>query len=82
MVFRIVEWKRGRGSRKGRSSERGGAAIEYVLVSTFGLLVTLGAIGMLGRVFERKYAAAAEKLGISGEALDVSRMFDGGGAGS
>jgi Flp pilus assembly pilin Flp len=66
----------GRGRRR---KEVGGAAMEYVLVSTFGLLVTIAALTLLTKVFQERFSAAAEKLGVTETSLGVDEIFGGGG---
>ena len=54
------------------SNQWGGAAIEYLLVSAFSLLVALSAMGLLGIMFESKLSELSEKLGIELELKDIN----------
>ncbi len=44
--------------------EAGGVALEYIVVSIFGLLLAVGAIAIVGKATKTKLAAIQEKLGI------------------
>lgn len=46
---------------KGR---RGGATLEYILVSTFAAVVSLTALGFVGKVVQAQLAKMAERLGL------------------
>lgn len=46
---------------KGR---RGGATLEYILVSTFAAVVSLAALGFVGKVVQAQLTKMAEKLGL------------------
>ncbi len=46
------------------SSNCGGAAIEYVIVSIFGLVLAVGSITLVGRAVQDKVQIMEEKLGI------------------
>lgn len=43
---------------------RGGATLEYILVSTFAAVVSLTALGFVGKVVKAELARMAEKLGM------------------
>lgn len=46
-------------------SERGGAAVEYILVSVFGLLLAVAAIAFVRQALQSRVAAIEERLGIT-----------------
>jgi Flp pilus assembly pilin Flp len=43
---------------------RGGATLEYILVSTFAAAVSLTALGFVGKVVQAELTKMAEKLGM------------------
>ena len=43
----------------------GGAALEYILVSTFAAVVTISAMGYLGRILKQQLAHLGSRLGDS-----------------
>lgn len=49
----------------------GSAALEYVLVSTFGLLAAVAAIGFVGKMFKDRLEKMSEKLGIETTEFDL-----------
>lgn len=44
--------------------KKGGAALEYILVSTFAAVVTIAALGFVGTVVKKQLANMASRLGI------------------
>ena len=44
--------------------EQGGAALEYIVVSVFGLLLSIAAIAFVGQAAEEKLRTLEEKLGV------------------
>lgn len=52
------------------SSEYGGAAMEYILVTTFATVVGISALGFVGGVIKEKLNEMADKLGVEDTALD------------
>lgn len=44
--------------------EHGGAALEYIIVSIFGLLLTAASVSLVGRAIKEKLAAYEQELGI------------------
>ena len=48
----------------GRKRELGGAALEYAIVSVFGLILSVGAIGFLTTAMEDKFSQMEEAVGI------------------
>lgn len=50
---------------------KGGAAIEYIVVSTFALLVSVGAITWLGKQFKDRINDAAAKLKVAAPEIDI-----------
>ena len=55
----------------GQNNKSGGAAFEYILVSIFGLLLSVAAIGFLSKAMKSKLSQLEEKLGIE---LDLSEI--------
>ena len=47
------------------SKQTGGAALEYILVSTFATILTIAALTYLGGVFSDRLDLLANKLGIN-----------------
>ena len=45
--------------------QRGAAALEYILVSTFAAVVAIAALGFVGKVVREQLATMASKLGIT-----------------
>ena len=62
-------------NHKKRRRTAGSAALEYVLVSTFGLLAAVAAIGFVGKMFKDRLEKMSEKLGIEATELDLD-IFD------
>ena len=58
-------------------SKRGGVALEYVLVSTFAAVVTLTALGFIGKAVHAELDRLAAKLGLD-STVDWVEPFDGG----
>ena len=54
--------------------EAGGAALEYILVSTFAAVVGIAALTFVGKIMERELANMAEKLGF-GDAPELENPF-------
>lgn len=44
--------------------EAGGAALEYIVVSVFGLLVAVASIAIVGQATREKLASIEQKLGV------------------
>lgn len=51
-------------NQKSIKLRQGSAALEYIVVSVFGLLFALGAIGIISRTAEEKMRTLEDKLGI------------------
>ncbi len=49
---------------RGIHRRRGGATLEYILVSTFAAVVSLTALGFVGKVVQAQLAKMADKLGL------------------
>jgi Flp pilus assembly pilin Flp len=58
-------------------SERGGAALEYILVSTFAAIVTLAALAFIGKVVQQQLQTMADKLGVDADVGDLGFGSDG-----
>ncbi len=61
---------------KKRRSQFGGAAMEYVVVSTFALLVAVAGIGFVGKLFQEKMQAISEKLGVDAGDFDLPHLLE------
>ena len=57
-----------------RRRERGGAALEYILVSTFAAVVGMAALGFVGRVVKSQLVNMASKLGMD-DVPDIGNPF-------
>jgi hypothetical protein len=55
--------------------ETGGAALEYIVVSVFGLLLAIASIAFVGNAAKQKLAAIEQQLGIELN-LDELNPFD------
>lgn len=53
------------------NKQYGGAAIEYIIVSTFALILSLGAVAWLGKAIGEKIKQMGGKLGIEPPALEL-----------
>ncbi len=51
--------------------KRGGATLEYILVSTFAAVVSLTALGFVGKVVQAQLTKMADKLGLDAPADTV-----------
>lgn len=56
-----------------RKSEAGGAAVEYVIVSIFGLVLAMAGVAIVTKTVKAKLTQFEEKMGITieDEALDA-----------
>ena len=59
-----------------RDAEHGGAALEYILVSTFAAVVGMAALTFIGKVVQSQLTHLADRLGID-ETPDLSNPFEG-----
>ncbi len=50
-----------------KTKEKGGVALEYILVSTFAALATTLALGLMGKIAKKKIDSLAEKFEIESE---------------
>lgn len=55
-------------------AEKGSVAIEYLIISIFGLVVSMTAATYLGRVFHKKITAMSEKFDLEVDE-DLSEEF-------
>lgn len=55
---------------------RGGAAIEYIIVSTFATAISVAAVMFIGKLLREKLSAMSEKLGIDVGELDLDPFAD------
>ena len=62
--------------RKRHPQMFGGAALEYVLVSTFAAVVSMAAIGFVAKIFNEKMQKVGEKLGVDAEDLPLNPFED------
>ena len=60
------------------SSEYGGAAMEYIIVSLFGTFITLASLSYLASVFERKIQEVAEKMGMDPPTINFNPFSSDG----
>lgn len=60
----------------GSKGDHGGAAFEYILVSIFGLLVSVAAIGFLSGAMEAKLSQLESQLGISFDFSEINPFQD------
>jgi len=51
--------------------KKGGAALEYILVSTFAAVVTMGALAFVGSVVKKQLTHMGEKLGVDAPESDL-----------
>ena len=64
--------------RRGLTRQSGGAALEYILVSTFAAVVGMAALGFLGKVVKEELARLSAKLGVD-QVPDLDDPFGQGG---
>ncbi len=50
-----------------RRPQRGAAALEYILVSTFAAVVTIGALGFIGKIVKDQLTNMGSRLGVAEE---------------
>jgi hypothetical protein len=60
-------------------TQAGGAALEYVLVTTFALLTGVAALGFVGKAMQAKMEVMANRLGIDLEPIEWNPFADGQG---
>lgn len=61
-----------------RKREYGGAALEYLMVSTFAAVVAIAALGFLGTVVKEQLTKLGDRLGVEADPdLDLD-VFGGG----
>ncbi len=58
--------------KRRNNSQYGGAAIEYLLVSAFGLLLSMSVVALVSRVVQDKLSAMGEEVGFADEDLDLN----------
>lgn len=63
--------------RKRRTGQFGGAALEYILVSTFAAVVGMAALAFIGRMVQQQLTHMAERVGFD-ETPDLGDPFDDG----
>ena len=61
----------------GRNYESGGAALEYVVVSVFGLVLAIGAIAFISDSIEAKFANLEEAVGIEFDTRSLNPFASG-----
>ena len=47
-----------------QNKQAGGAAVEYIIVSVFGLVIAIGAITLVGKAAQAKLNELEERLGL------------------
>ena len=52
-------------------SNYGGAALEYILVSTFAAVITIAALGFVGNIVKKQLANMAQRLGMDADPADL-----------
>jgi Flp pilus assembly pilin Flp len=52
-------------------TKKGGAALEYILVSTFAAVVTMGALAFVGTLIKKQLTHMGEKLGADAPDADL-----------
>ncbi len=55
-----------------RKRQFGGAALEYILVTTFAAVAGIAALGFIGKVIKDRISVMADKLGIEAGEIDVN----------
>lgn len=58
-------------SRCKKNPEYGGAAMEYILVTTFATVVGIAALGFIGGVIKEKLNDMADQLGVEAEEFEI-----------
>lgn len=56
--------------------QKGGAALEYILVSTFAAVISMAALGFIGKVVRGQLTTLAGKLGVE-DVPEFPTLFDG-----
>lgn len=54
----------------------GGAAMEYVVVSTFALLVAIAGVTFVGKLFKEKMHEISDKIGTDNATLDIPEWLE------
>lgn len=62
--------------RRALAHDRGGVALEYILVTTFSAILSLAALGYIGTVVKDKLSTLVEKMGSSVEVSDIDLGSD------
>lgn len=57
-------------------SQKGGVALEYVLVTTFAAIVSIAALGFVGTMMKEKITSVAEKMGVEVQELNLNPFKD------
>lgn len=63
-MFTKKFWYSFKSASRKLGKEHGGVAMEYVLVSVFGLLAAIAAITFISQAVESKFAAVEQELGV------------------
>jgi hypothetical protein len=58
--------------------KRGGAALEYVMVSTFAVVVCLAALAFIGKAVQQQLETMADRLGLDADVGDLFPFGQGG----
>ena len=59
-----------------KNRQFGGAALEYVLVTTFATLTGLAALGFVGKMIKEKMEVMADRLGVEIDGIDWDPFSD------
>ena len=68
----------GTARRRRNGAQRGAAALEYIMVSTFAAVMALAAMAFVGKVVKEELTKLGSRLGVDAEVGDLSPFGDGG----
>ncbi len=63
-------------SRVPRPREKGGVALEYLLVTTFAAIASISLLGFMGTMTKKKLESFAKKLDVSIEDVELNPFKD------
>lgn len=59
------------------NKQKGNVALEYVIVSAFGIAAATVALAFAGKIFERKMEQFGDQIGVESEETDWDELVNG-----
>ena len=71
LLLNLAKFYQSQKTHHQKSYQFGGAAMEYILVTTFATVIGIAALGFVGKVMKDKLSSMAGKLGVTTEDIDT-----------